>query len=326
MTVTRRITLALTATAVVAAATAATALAGPSPTPSPEPKPKAAGELRVLSMNLWHGGAKVNDGLTKQLAVIEKHKPDVVGFQETSGHAAKDLAAKLGWDHWQSKGSLGIISRYPITSKAETISGGAGAGVRIRIDEATGQEVELWTAHLGYTPYGPYDACFDQMPVDEIMKREAESGRTGQATELATKLKDKIANADKTPVLLVGDFNSPSHLDWTDANKHCGYGQVDWPATKIVADAGLKDSYRQAHPDPASDPATTWSPVYPKHDGSTGDPEPQDRIDFINYAGSKLKVKDSQSFVEGDPKPVPDHADNEWPTDHAAVLTTFTVG
>lgn len=320
MTVTRRITLALAATAVAAAATTATALAGPS-----DKAPKAAAELRVLSMNLWHGGAQVDNGLDKQLAVIEKQRPDVVGFQETSGHSAKDLAAKLGWDHWQSSGSLGIISRFPITSEAETISGGAGAGVRIRIDEASGQEVELWTAHLGYTPYGPYDACFDQMPVDQIMKREAESGRTGQATELAAKLKDKIANADETPVLVVGDFNSPSHLDWTDANQHCGYGKVDWPATKIVADAGLKDSYREAHPDPASDPATTWSPVYPKHDGSTGEPEPQDRIDFINYAGSKLSVKDSSVIVEGDPAPYPDHAGNAWPTDHAAVLTTFGV-
>ncbi|RII19809.1 Endonuclease/Exonuclease/phosphatase family protein [Streptomyces sp. YIM 130001] len=318
MTVTRRIFLTVAATAVAAATTTASAQAGPDRA--------AAGELRVLTMNLWHGGAQVNDGLDKQVAVIEKHRPDVVGLQETSGHAAKDLAERLGWDHWQSDGSLGVISRHPITSDAETIGGGAGAGVRIRIDESTGQEVELWTAHLGYTPYGPYDACFDQMPVDTIMEREAESGRTGQATELAEKLKGKIADADTTPVLLVGDFNSPSHLDWTDANQHCGYGQVDWPATKIVADAGMTDSYRQAHPDPAADPATTWSPIYPNHDGSTGEVEPQDRIDFITYAGSGLGVQDSSVIVDGDPAPYPDQADNAWPTDHAAVLTTFSVG
>jgi hypothetical protein len=35
------------------------------------------------------------------------------------------------------------------------------------------------------------------------------------------------------------------------------------------------------------DPGTTWSPVYPRHKGDEGKPEPQDRIDFINYAGSK---------------------------------------
>ncbi|MFJ6610378.1 endonuclease/exonuclease/phosphatase family protein [Streptomyces sp. NPDC091289] len=329
MSAQRRILLAGTGAAVALVATAAVAIAGPvtEPDEGGKPgKPAAASELRVMTMNMWHGGSKVDDGLAKQVAVIEKHRPDVVGMQETSGHSAKDLAEELGWEHWQSDADLGIISRFPITSEAEHSQ--AATGVRIRIDETTGQEVELWTAHLGYDPYGPYDACFDGMPVEKIFEREAQSGRTPQAEAIAKDLAPKIAAADETPVLLVGDFNTPSHLDWTEATKdsHCGYGQVDWPVTKIFEGAGLKDSFREANPDPAALPGTTWSPVYPKHDGSTGADEPQDRIDFIDYAGSKLTVKDSVSFVDGDPKPVPDQAGNAWPTDHAAVLTTFTVG
>ncbi|MFI0594090.1 endonuclease/exonuclease/phosphatase family protein [Streptomyces griseus] len=329
MSAKRRVFLSATGAAVALAATAAVAVAGPADGPDEAKKPgrpAAASELRVMTLNLWHGGAKVDDGLAKQLDVIKKHRPDVVGLQETSGHSAKELAEELGWDHWQSDADLGIISRFPFSSEVETSQ--AAAGVRIRIDEATGQEVELWTAHLGYDPYGPYDACFDEMPVEEIFLREAQSGRTPQAEAIAKDLAPKIAAADETPVLLVGDFNTPSHLDWTEATKdsHCGYGQVDWPVTKIFEGAGLKDSFREANPDPAAVPGTTWSPVYPKHDGSTGVDEPQDRIDFIDYAGGKLTVKESVSFVEGDPKPVPDQAGNAWPTDHAAVLTTFTVG
>lgn len=332
MSAKRRVFLSATGAAVALAATAAVAVAGPVAKPDgpSEPgkpgKPAAASELRVMTLNLWHGGAKVDDGLAKQIAVIKKHRPDVVGLQETSGHSARELAEELGWDHWQSDADLGIISRFPFTSDVETSQ--AAAGVRIRIDESSGQEVELWTAHLGYDPYGPYDACFDGMPVEEIFQREAQSGRTPQAEAIAKDLAPKIAAADETPVLLVGDFNTPSHLDWTEATKdsHCGYGQVDWPVTKIFEGAGLKDSFREANPDPAELPGNTWSPVYPKHDGSTGADEPQDRIDFIDYAGSKLTVKDSVSFVDGAPKPVPDQAGNAWPTDHAAVLTTFTVG
>jgi hypothetical protein len=30
-------------------------------------------------------------------------------------------------------------------------------------------------------------------------------------------------------------------------------------------------------------------------------------------------------IVEGSPKPYPDHATNDWHSDHAAVLTTFDV-
>lgn len=147
------------------------------------------------------------------------------------------------------------------------------------------------------------------------------------ALGLAAAAPAATATTDRTPVLLVGDFNTPSHLDWTAATKDslCGYGPVERPATKIIEDAGMKDSYRVAHPDPKAVPGDTWSPIYPRHDGSTGEPESQDRIDYVGYAGGKLSVKDSTAFTDGAVRPVPNHKNNVWPTDHAAVLTTFTV-
>ncbi|MEV4251374.1 endonuclease/exonuclease/phosphatase family protein, partial [Streptosporangium canum] len=60
------------------------------------------------------------------------------------------------------------------------------------------------------------------------------------------------------------------------------------------------------------------------HDGHKGEPEPQDRIDFVHYKGD-LKVKSSDAVAEGTPAPIPNHRDNAWTSDHAAVLTTFAV-
>ncbi|WP_323369015.1 endonuclease/exonuclease/phosphatase family protein [Streptomyces alkaliterrae] len=280
--------------------------------------------LRVMSLNLWHGGAQVDDGLAKQVAVIRKHRPDVVGLQETSGHAARDLAAELGWHHYQSGGSIGVISRFPITGHVGSTSAAAG----VRLELGGGRKLELWSAHLGYHPYGPYDACFDRMDVDRIFEREERSGRVPQARELAERLAGAVERADDVPVLLVGDFNSPSHLDWTAAtrDRHCGYGPVDWPTTRILANAGFRDSFREVHPDPARVPGETWSPVYPFHNGSTGRAEPQDRIDYVTYAGAALTPLRSAAVVDGRPRPVPDHRGNRWPTDHAAVLTDFALG
>lgn len=283
-------------------------------------------ELRVMSLNLWLGGAQIDDALSKQVALVEKHKPDIIGLQETSGHAAEDLAAELGWHHYQSGESVGVVSRFRITAETGTTSAAAG----VRVEYAEGRELELWSAHLGYDPYGPYDACFDGMEVEEIFEREADSGRVPQAEELAKELAPKAERAEAAggvPLLLVGDFNSPSHLDWTEETRdeHCGYGPVEWPTTKIVEDAGLNDTFRIANPDPADVPGTTWSPLYPFHEGDSGEVEPQDRIDYVTYAGDALTVQDSSALVDGDPEPVPHHAGNEWPTDHAAVLTTFTV-
>lgn len=130
---------------------------------------------------------------------------------------------------------------------------------------------------------------------------------------------DRIAETagEERPVVLVGDFNAPSHLDRPD---------VAWPVTRAAEDVGFHDSYRAAHPDPVRAPGLTWSPVHPVHPEQgphVGRPEPQDRIDYVLRNARGLRVLDSRTLVTGDPAPWPDVAANAWPSDHAAVVTTF---
>ena len=284
-----------------------------------------ADELRVLSYNLWHGGSKVNGYHAKQVRFLAEQGVDVAGLQEANDPHTRRLAEGLGWHYWQSAASTGIISRYPIAEEHEELSN--AGGVRIALDggDDGGRQLNLWSMHLGYTPYGPYDFCYDQMSVEEVMEREAESGRTPQIEEILATMAGQIGAADSVPVVLLGDTNAPSHLDWTEAlkEKNCGYADVPWPTSKKPADAGLTDSFREAHPDPAAEEGVTWSPLFPYHDGSSGEEEPQDRIDFIYYAGGALSVAESSTLVVGDPKPSPDHEDNEWTSDHRALLTVF---
>lgn len=83
--------------------------------------------------------------------------------------------------------------------------------------------------------------------------------------------------------------------------------------------AGLEDSYRAIHPDPAAQPGNTWSPVYLTNDGRH---EPMDRINFVYHKG--LQVLQSETVVLGQPRPEPHHEDNEWTSDHAAVKSVFS--
>lgn len=269
-------------------------------------------ELRVMSWNLWYGGTKVDDHREKQLKVITETGADVVGLQETYGNAARELADALGWHHHRAGDNLGVISRHPITARLGDPEVGfyGGTGVRIRLED--GQEVAIWTTHLDYTPYGPYEARFDGLPAAELIAHEAV--RLAQMREI---LREVEATADPAvPVILVGDFNSPSHLDWPD---------VEWPVTRAAEEAGLRDSYREAHPDPVREPGHTWSPVHALHEDGSGRPEPQDRIDFVLHDGRGLHVRDSRTVVTGTPRTWPDVSANAWPSDHAAVLTTFTL-
>ncbi|MFI0223631.1 HAD-IA family hydrolase [Streptomyces lydicus] len=288
-------------------------------------------ELKVMSWNLWFGGTKVRDHRDKQLRVLLEADVDIVGVQENHSTSARELAEALGWDHHQAGENLGVLSRYPIVARHGSPDPGfyGGTGVTVRLDSRANapQEVVLWSAHLNYTPYGPYDACFEQLPVTHLVEHEASSGRLGQMRDILTAMAGQLADRDTTPVLLVGDFNAPSHLDWTRATAplHGGYGPVGWPVTKAAEDAGLRDSYRVAHPDPLREPGFTWSPVHEAHEDGSGRAEPQDRIDFVLYAGARLDVRDATAYVSGTNALFPDVAGNDWPSDHAAVLTTFAL-
>ncbi|OIJ65604.1 HAD-IA family hydrolase [Streptomyces mangrovisoli] len=266
-------------------------------------------ELRVMSWNLWLGGAMVDDHRAKQVKAVLEAEADVVGLQETAGTAARELAEALGWHHHRAGENLGIISRHPIRATLGDPEVGfyGAAGARIAVGA---REVDVWTAHLHYTPYGPYEAAFDGLPAAELDAHEGV-----RLAQLRDALERIAATADDgVPVVLVGDFNAPSHLDRTDAG---------WPVSRAAEEAGLRDSFREAHPDPAAEPGVTWSPVHPVHEDGSGRTEPQDRIDYVLHRG--LGVVDSRTLVRGTPRPWPQVAGNEWPSDHAAVITTFVV-
>ncbi|MGW5237269.1 HAD-IA family hydrolase, partial [Streptomyces nodosus] len=266
--------------------------------------------LRVMSWNLWLDGSKVDDHRAKQLKTVLETGVDVVALQETGGTAAGELAEALGWHHHRAGENLGVISRYPITARFGDPEVGfyGAAGVRLRI--GLGREIDVWTAHLHYTPYGPYEAAFDGLGAAELIAHEGV--RLAQMRDTLRRIGESAE--EDVPLVLAGDFNCPSHLDRTE---------VDWPVTRAAEEAGLRDSFREAHPDPAAHPGHTWSPIHPVHEDGSGRPEPQDRIDYVLHRG--LVVLDSRTHVSGTPRPWPDVFGNDWPSDHAAVITTFAV-
>ncbi|MEU3743272.1 endonuclease/exonuclease/phosphatase family protein [Streptomyces sp. NPDC032198] len=289
--------------AALAVATGAMAATGGTATGGADTGGKASPRsLKVMSLNTWHGGAKVTDGVNKIAKQVKASGADVVALQESSSPVAKEIADKMGWKYYTSSGKdVDLISKKPIekTDSFSKESSGAKA-IAAKI-----QGVWVYSIHLDYTKYGPYNACFDKDSYQEIYADEA--SRKAQAKDIAEW-------TGSAPAIVAGDFNTPSHLDWTKATKatHCN-SAVEWPATKAFADKGYKDSYRELHPSPAKVPGNTWSPVTKKNTDYDNKPEPQDRIDFILHKGGSLKPATSNTYGGG-----PD-----WPSDHLAVVTTF---
>ncbi|MFC5804971.1 endonuclease/exonuclease/phosphatase family protein [Streptomyces formicae] len=280
----RALAVAVTAFALAAPATAA-------------PAAPAADTLTVMSFNTWHGGAQVSDGINKIAQQITSAGADVVSLQEYSTDSTKKIAAKLGWYYTDTGTHVDIVSRLPFEGEDWTSTGNGVVAVKIK-------GIWIYSAHLSYTQYGPYNACFDNDSYETIYADEAT--RRKQAQEI-------LSWAGSSPAIIAGDLNSPSHLDWTADTKsvHCN-SVVAWPATKVFADAGYWDSYREVNPNEAATPGNTWSPVVKQN---AGRPEPQDRIDFILYRGGSLDATSSRTWGGG----------SGWPSDHLAVVSRFTL-
>ncbi len=58
-------------------------------------------------------------------------------------------------------------------------------------------------------------------------------------------------------VVLGGDFNEPSHLDWQqntkDMRDHNGL-VINWDCSVLLYEAGFKDAYREIYPDAVTHP------------------------------------------------------------------------
>ena len=197
----------------------------------------------------------------------------------------------------------------------------------------SGQIINFWSLHLDYRSYGPYAANNKRViNISQIEAGEAPKSHLGRVDNVIELLKNPDFNEavvdDKIPLIVCGDFNTPSHLDWIDSTKEMHGGWViQWPATYLLQKStNLVDTFREVYPDPQETPGITWSTVQ-KTSGSEWDysiPEPLDRIDFILRKGDQLKTKDS--FVYSgteDLKNIPDHFYNDYPSDHFAVVTDF---
>lgn len=269
--------------------------------------------LKVQVWNIWHGGRRFGKqvGVQRVVDVLKKENADVIGLVETYGSGAI-IADSLGYYFYLISSNLSILSRYPIEETIPVFKPFNAGGAFIRLSER--QKIAFFDIWLHYLP----DITNLNKGKAAIRKYEEEEAKT-RLPEIRTILQEiapQLSAAEQTPVLLVGDFNVDSHLDWTDESRllHSGV-RVHLPVSEEVQKAGLHDSFRELSPDVRIHPGTTWSPLI-----NLGAEQvsciPQ-RIDFIYYKGSKLIPYRSESLR---------HHPVGWPSDHGSVVTSFYLG
>lgn len=289
-------------------------------------------ELTVMSFNIWGGGANEQKPVDETAAVIRAAGADIIGIQETrlegdsctaeacppqGESVAGKLAAALGYhfyDQTKVNDALwanAILSRYPIGKATPN-----DLGVEVDVN---GRKVHVYNIHLDDAPYQPYQLLgieYGPFPFLKTAEEAVKAAADTRGPALKLLFDDMAAAGAADADVVFGDFNEPSHRDWTEAAVKAGLQPmaVAYPAVKSIEDKGFVDTFRAVFPDPAAKPGFTWTP--------TSDPaakdDHHDRIDFALARAKNLKV--ISAGIVGEKTPEADIVVTPWPSDHRATV------
>ncbi len=275
--------------------------------------------LSILSFNILYGGTHFGQPLNQTAKVIETAGADVAVLCEHMG-SAQPLADLLALHCHEVtappyRDSVAVLSRFPVIETFDH-------GVRLALTED--ETACVFGVHLSSSPYQPYqvrDGAFSRV---EDVVANAETTRGREIDRVLAEIAPRMEKGER--VFLCGDFNEPSHLDWTDRSAAAGFHfktMVPWPCSSKIIASGMVDSLRAVYPDECDFPAVTWTTVPGEGVGGAADVinEVHDRIDFVYHAGGDIRPVAAEIIGENEK-----HSDLvvvPYPSDHRAVVVRF---
>jgi len=299
-------------------------------------------EIKVFCWNTEHYNFKrwapdVQKELERNMFdLIRAADPDVVLIQETYGSFERFKAGLPGYDAVLQSACNSVFSKFRIEgSKRLWVDSRAQDPIVFNTPVLEFADVKAGDLHFRVSSfamfwqpacvYTPADLTVEQLLAQERSPQQYPLTPRPQAiNEAIAAMNGCLAERERVPLIIGGDFNSMSHLDWTAANGgaegHCGRA-VPWPVSRAMVAAGFVDAYRTVHPDEVGNYGVTVPVVGndPKR------PRPLVRIDYVYSSGSMLKPIAAE-VITGDY-----HKPFEWngrkfsmfPSDHSALLVRY---
>jgi endonuclease/exonuclease/phosphatase family metal-dependent hydrolase len=291
----------------------------------------AATRLTLLTFNTEGAGLNQGKPVDETLAVLQAARADIIGLQELRAlspdcwedkcppvgpSAAPRLAEALGMHLYEQRHNAevtwanAVLSRYPIVAGLPN-----DTGVLVEVD---GRRIAVFNLHLNDFPYQPFQLLgipYYYQPRLRTAEEAVRAARAARGSALRLLLEALDSTADTSAQVIFGDFNEPSHLDWTERAAAAGLHPlpVPFPFSRELAARGFLDAYRVVFPDEVAKPGFTWTPNAPLDDPAVH----HDRIDFILLRGEGLTVE--AAAIVGERVPNADIVVSPWPSDHRAV-------
>ncbi len=277
--------------------------------------------LKVMSWNILHGANDCPDGQNMVVKIIREINPDVVLMVETYG-SGKVIADSLGYNFHliAPKGTplndphinLSILSRFPFGEPIDTEYPFYLGGREILVH---GQKIRFFANWFHYIPWDDEPEKLGKT-TEELLAWEKSGSKYEMIQKVLPVIEKYSQETDSFPMILGGDLNSPSHLDWGIQTKSDHNGLVvPWYSTKVLEDIGLVDSYRKLNPNPVTHPGITWDMKGVKD---------EHRIDYIFYKGVGLTPVKSETWMTFFNDSLHINSKKiQYPSDHGIVVTSF---
>ncbi|MDG5798947.1 endonuclease/exonuclease/phosphatase family protein [Marinilabiliaceae bacterium ANBcel2] len=266
----------------------------------------SADSVTVMTWNIWNGGDRDGKfaGVHRVASIIEESGADIVALQDVE-KSGPQIADELGFYYYHRSEKLGIVSRFPFKKTHNIYRPQNSAAVTIEVSDD--DNLIFCPLLLSKKPDLESYILQGEAVADSIVEMEMET-RGAEIRYIMWEIQSLMSGNSGVPVIIAGNFNSGSHLDWTSDNKHNRYGLVvDFPATLTVQQAGFVDVYRQFYPDVLKNPGYTWSPRYRD--------VLHNRVDFIFHSNAPRLRASSVKIVDESPW--------RFPSNHAAVKASF---
>lgn len=307
--------------------------------------------LTIMVWNIW-GRSNMDprymvDGVTARQRVVDIIKDsgsDIVCMIETYGSAAS-IAKSLGYHYYtpSSGANLTIFSRYPLSNMGTPTGLSSFSFIYATVTLPCGRQVRvhnIWLTSSNSPGTCSWNAIREPEASNEILLA-ADGSRKRMIDSLLRDAAFKLdmAQADRIPLVVGGDFNYVSHLDYNEATVAMGLHDkrvLAIPTSLAMTDHDFIDTYRACNPlTSEKELGYTWSTVGKgwKWNSSTGHFVPRvgewkdtsrglfARIDYLYSQGKGLMPQSSRVVTRHR-----SNADNDFPhfpSDHAAVVTQF---
>ena len=274
--------------------------------------------FNVMTWNIWHGGKEDGNqvGPDRVIDIIRSSKADIVAMQETYGSGER-IAEALQFNFHPRGTNVSILSRYPVVEDVSVFEEFKCVGGLVELPDHRRiafysiwlpYNKEIWEAGTRDTSRPDLMQAACQASCDDLKDIES---------LIADRLKDEKYRG--VPVIIAGDFNSMSALDYIPSSMDQYEAVIDWPTSHVLLDLGYRDSWRELHPEVDRSKDRTWTPRFPTQE--------QDRIDFVYYRGLGRLAEQLEAthsiVIDSRMEKIETLTKETFPSDHAALVTGF---